>query len=104
MAKLRDSIDVERRGEVVRLSWDHRGSHPRTMIFEGMLVTVLLLLSFGWLLAESSWKQPQALKGRHNSSRHPQRSTRGFDGIGSQLANYLYGCDKTCCALSGPIC
>jgi hypothetical protein len=58
VTKLQDSIDVERRGEVVRLSWNHRGSRPRTMIFEGMLVTVLLLLSFGWLADKKRFAGP----------------------------------------------
>jgi hypothetical protein len=61
VAKLPDLIDVERKGEVVRLSWNHRGPNPRTMIFEGMLVTVLLLLSFGWLVDKNRFAGPWIL-------------------------------------------
>jgi uncharacterized membrane protein YbaN (DUF454 family) len=57
------SINIERLGDMVRLSWNHRDSIPRSMTFKATLVTQLMLLSFGWFLAKSPYVQVGLLVG-----------------------------------------
>lgn len=61
VTKLPDSIVVEQHGEVVRLSWNHRGPNPCAMIFKAVLVALMLLLSFGFLIAKSCSAGPWVL-------------------------------------------
>jgi hypothetical protein len=50
--RLRGGVHSERSGDVVRLSWNHRGLNPGTTVFQAVLVT-LLLLGFGLPMVNS---------------------------------------------------
>ena len=61
MAPLPNCVAIEKRGDAVRLSWNNQGSDRTSTIIFAVLVTLMLVLSFGWSVFKIRLAEPWVL-------------------------------------------